>query len=122
MPFALVRMGFVPGLVRRSRGGANLIRTPKARDQPRHRPGCPMEESVPLTRRHALLATASLLATAAARAEDYPARPVELIVPFTAGGGSDLLARLTAEGLARRLGQPFLVVNRPGANTNIGML
>jgi tripartite-type tricarboxylate transporter receptor subunit TctC len=74
------------------------------------------------TRRHALLATASLLATGAARAEDYPSRPVELIVPFAAGGGSDLLARLTGEGLARRLGQTFVVINRPGANTNIGTL
>jgi tripartite-type tricarboxylate transporter receptor subunit TctC len=81
-----------------------------------------MEKSVPLSRRHALLATASLLAIGTARAEDYPGRPVELIVPFAAGGGSDLLARLTGEGLARRLGQPFVVINRPGANTNIGTL
>jgi tripartite-type tricarboxylate transporter receptor subunit TctC len=74
------------------------------------------------TRRHALLATASLLATNAARADDYPSRPVELIVPFAAGGGTDLLARLTGEGLGKRLGQSFVVINRPGANTNIGML
>jgi tripartite-type tricarboxylate transporter receptor subunit TctC len=57
-----------------------------------------------------------------ARAQDYPARPVEMIVPFAAGGGSELLARLLADGLARRLGQPFVVVNRPGANTNLGTL
>ena len=75
-----------------------------------------------LSRRDAMLAVASLLAAGAARAETYPTRPVELIVPFAAGGGSDLLARLAAEGLAKRLGQPFLVINRPGANTNIGML
>jgi tripartite-type tricarboxylate transporter receptor subunit TctC len=74
------------------------------------------------TRRHALLATASLLATNAARADDYPSRPVELIVPFAAGGGTDLLARLTGEGLGKRLGQSFVVINRPGANTNIGTL
>jgi tripartite-type tricarboxylate transporter receptor subunit TctC len=55
-----------------------------------------------------------------ARAQDYPARPVEMIVPFAAGGGSELLARLLADGLAKRLGQPFVVVNRPGANTNLG--
>ncbi len=77
---------------------------------------------MPLSRRHALLATAALLATGSARAETYPARPVELIVPFAAGGGTDLLARLAGEGLAERLGQPFVVINRPGANTNIGML
>jgi tripartite-type tricarboxylate transporter receptor subunit TctC len=57
-----------------------------------------------------------------ARAQGYPARPVEMIVPFAAGGGSELLARLLADGLARRLGQPFVVVNRPGANTNLGTL
>jgi tripartite-type tricarboxylate transporter receptor subunit TctC len=81
-----------------------------------------MENRVPLSRRHALLATASLLAPGAARADEYPSRPVELVVPFAAGGGSDLLARILAEGLGKRLGQPFVVINRPGANTNIGML
>jgi tripartite-type tricarboxylate transporter receptor subunit TctC len=77
---------------------------------------------VTLSRRDALLAAASLLAAGPARADDYPTRPVELIVPFAAGGGSDLLARLLAEGLATRLGRPFVVINRPGANTNIGTL
>jgi tripartite-type tricarboxylate transporter receptor subunit TctC len=85
-----------------------------------HRPR--MTTRVTLTRRSALLAAASALAAGTARAEDYPTRPVELIVPFAAGGGTDLLARLAGEGLARRLGQPFVVINRPGANTNIGML
>src|SRR5579871_4579135 len=75
-----------------------------------------------LTRRDALLAAASCIAATAARAQDYPTRTVELIVPFAAGGGSDLLARLLGEGLAKRLGQSFVVINRPGANTNIGML
>jgi tripartite-type tricarboxylate transporter receptor subunit TctC len=60
--------------------------------------------------------------TVPARAQDYPARPVEMIVPFAAGGGSELLARLLSDGLARRLGQPFVVLNRPGANTNLGTL
>jgi tripartite-type tricarboxylate transporter receptor subunit TctC len=54
-------------------------------------------------------------------AQGYPTRPVE-IVPFAAGGGSELLARLISDGLARRLGQPFVVLNRPGANTNLGTL
>jgi tripartite-type tricarboxylate transporter receptor subunit TctC len=43
-----------------------------------------------------------------------------MIVPFAAGGGSELLARLLSDGLAKRLGQPFVVLNRPGANTNLG--
>jgi tripartite-type tricarboxylate transporter receptor subunit TctC len=69
-----------------------------------------------------LLLALVVIATAMspARAQDYPARPVEMIVPFAAGGGSELLARLLADGLAKRLGQPFVVVNRPGANTNLG--
>ena len=68
----------------------------------------------------ALLALA--LAALPARAQDYPTRPVELIVPFAAGGGAELLARLLSEGLNKRLHQPFLVINRPGANTNLGTL
>jgi tripartite-type tricarboxylate transporter receptor subunit TctC len=76
---------------------------------------------VTLTRR-ALLAATSMLAAGAARAETFPARPVELIVPFAAGGGTDLIARLVGEGLGSRLGQSVVVVNRPGANTNIGTL
>ena len=55
-------------------------------------------------------------------AQDYPARPVELIVPFAAGGGTDLMARLLGEGLHKRHTQPFPVINRPGANTNLGTL
>jgi tripartite-type tricarboxylate transporter receptor subunit TctC len=71
-----------------------------------------------------LILAAALVASAipSARAQDYPTRPVELIVPFAAGGGSELLARLLADGLAKRLGQPFVVLNRPGANTNLGTL
>ena len=56
----------------------------------------------------------------AAAQEGWPTRPIELIVPFAPGGGTDLLARLLAEGLSERLGPRVLVVNRPGANTNIG--
>jgi tripartite-type tricarboxylate transporter receptor subunit TctC len=67
-------------------------------------------------------ATLSGVTIVPARAQDYPARPVEMIVPFAAGGGSELLARLLSDGLARRLGQPFIVLNRPGANTNLGTL
>jgi tripartite-type tricarboxylate transporter receptor subunit TctC len=52
-------------------------------------------------------------------AQAYPTRPVRLIVGFPAGGGADTLARLTAQWLSERLGQPFIVENRPGANTNI---
>lgn len=54
-----------------------------------------------------------------ALALDYPARPVRIIVGFPAGGTPDLFARLIAEWLSRRLGQSFVVENRPGAATNI---
>ena len=64
----------------------------------------------------------ALFAAAPAQAQNYPAKNVELIVPFAAGGGTDLLARLMSEGLGKRLNQSFIPLNRPGANTNTGTL
>jgi tripartite-type tricarboxylate transporter receptor subunit TctC len=55
-----------------------------------------------------------------AAAQTYPTRSVRLIVPFGAGGAPDILARLAAQWLSDRLGQPFIVENRPGANGNLG--
>ena len=54
-----------------------------------------------------------------ARAQAYPSRPVRLVVGFAAGGAPDLLARLMGEWLSERLGQPFVIDNRPGRGTNI---
>jgi tripartite-type tricarboxylate transporter receptor subunit TctC len=54
-----------------------------------------------------------------AHAQTYPSRPVRLIVGFAAGGGSDILARLTGQALSERFGQPFVVENRTGAGSNI---
>jgi tripartite-type tricarboxylate transporter receptor subunit TctC len=59
-------------------------------------------------------------ATRSARAQSYPTRPVHLIVAYPAGSAPDTIARLTAQHLSTRLGQPFIVENRPGAASNIG--
>src|SRR5437660_7183838 len=54
-----------------------------------------------------------------ARAQTYPTRPVRLIVGFPPGGATDLNARLIGQLLSERLGQTFVIENRPGANTNL---
>jgi tripartite-type tricarboxylate transporter receptor subunit TctC len=53
-------------------------------------------------------------------AQAYPARPVRLIVPLAPGGATDIVARLMGQWLSERLGQPFVIENRPGGGTNIG--
>ena len=63
---------------------------------------------------HAVLGLASV-----AHAEDYPTKPIKIVVPFTAGGGVDGLARAFAEKLATKFGQPVIVENRPGASGNL---
>jgi tripartite-type tricarboxylate transporter receptor subunit TctC len=59
-------------------------------------------------------------ATSIARAQSWPARPVRIIVGFTPAGATDILARLIGQWLQERLGQTFIVENRPGAGSNIG--
>jgi tripartite-type tricarboxylate transporter receptor subunit TctC len=67
------------------------------------------------------MATAlSLLSPAPARAQAYPVRPVVIIVPFAAGGGNDVLARLLAQRMSATLGQQFVIENRPGAGGTTG--
>jgi tripartite-type tricarboxylate transporter receptor subunit TctC len=64
----------------------------------------------------------SIFALASAHAEQYPSRPVTIMVPFAAGGGSDLLARLVAQKLEEKLGKPFIIENRPGAATTLAAM
>ena len=66
------------------------------------------------------LLTAAVLGTAHAQAPGYPSRPSRIVVGFVAGGPSDLVARMVAQGLTERMGQPFVVENRPGATGTIG--
>jgi len=70
---------------------------------------------------HLAAGTAALPAVSRiARAQAYPARPVRIIVGFAPAGGTDIMARLIAQWLSERLGQQFVIENRPGAGTNIG--
>ena len=77
-----------------------------------------------IPRRRCLQLTLAAAAASAfpqsASALDYPTRPVRVIVPVAPGGGADIVARLTCQWLSERLGQQFIVENRPGGGTNIG--
>jgi tripartite-type tricarboxylate transporter receptor subunit TctC len=78
---------------------------------------------LPHRRRFLHLATGAAALPAVSRfawAQAYPSRPVRMIVPLSAGGSTDIVARLIAQRLTDRLGQPFIVENKPGAGTNIG--
>src|SRR4029453_4117907 len=76
-------------------------------------------------RRHILasMAAAGAFAAAGARGEDarWPDHPVRVIVPYPAGGSTDVLTRILAERLKEIFGQPFVIANRPGAGGDIGI-
>ena len=76
--------------------------------------------------RRRVLGLAGLAAAAATRsrrasAETYPSRPVRWIVPYPAGGSTDIVSRIMAEWLSARFGQQFVIENKPGGGTNIGV-
>ncbi|MGV2701765.1 UNVERIFIED_CONTAM: tripartite tricarboxylate transporter substrate binding protein, partial [Raoultella ornithinolytica] len=72
----------------------------------------------PYAKRLLALATLSLAATA--QAQSWPTQPIRWIVPYPAGGGTDVLARTVVSGLEKPLGQTVVVENRPGAATIVG--
>jgi tripartite-type tricarboxylate transporter receptor subunit TctC len=73
-----------------------------------------------ISRRAALFVCASIILSGAACADNYPAHPVKIVVPFPAGGSNDIIARILAQKLSERTGQQFVVENRGGAGGNIG--
>jgi tripartite-type tricarboxylate transporter receptor subunit TctC len=77
-----------------------------------------------MNRRSALLGLTALAAPAlmsrAARAQNFPTRPVRMVIPFTAGGSNDVVGRMLGDAMAQRLGQPVVVENRGGAGGVLG--
>ena len=63
---------------------------------------------------------AAVLTSSAALAADYPVRPVKWVVPYAPAGTTDVLARIVAQWLTERMGQPFIIENKPGAGNNLG--
>src|SRR5882724_1417367 len=72
------------------------------------------------TLRIAIAAFAATLIGFSARAQDYPVRPIQVIVPFAGGSASDVVTRIMLDRMGKSLGQPFIVDNRPGAGGNTG--
>ena len=68
----------------------------------------------------AILALSAATMVENASAQNYPARPIHLIVPYPAGGGTDFFARLVGQKMSELIGQPIVVENKPGAATNLG--
>jgi tripartite-type tricarboxylate transporter receptor subunit TctC len=72
------------------------------------------------TKRLAAICAMGALGMSAAAAQDYPKRTVQIIVPYAAGGTTDILARTVGQKLSMLLGQPFLIINKPGAGGSVG--
>jgi tripartite-type tricarboxylate transporter receptor subunit TctC len=72
--------------------------------------------------RGALIALATTLGVGAAHAQNYPARPIQVIVPYAGGSASDVVTRILLDRAGKSIGQPFVIDNRPGGAGNIGTL
>ena len=68
-----------------------------------------------------LCGLAAVAAALPAAAQDYPTRPVKIVVPYAPGGATDVIARVVAQRLGESLGQNFVVENRPGASGNLAL-
>jgi tripartite-type tricarboxylate transporter receptor subunit TctC len=96
------------------------LRRPRHPDQG-HRPAAPASrENRTMLRPIRLILVCLLAAPACAMAQPYPSQPIKVIVPFTAGSPNDVVARLLADGISKRLGENLVIENRPGAGTTIG--
>src|ERR1700682_5431069 len=67
-----------------------------------------------------LLVLAAALGVSSAAAQQYPTKPVKIVVAFTAGGTTDIMARMLAQKLTEKFKQPFVIENKPGAGGNLG--
>jgi len=75
---------------------------------------------MPATWKTVALIVALAASIAAARADDYPSRPIRLVVPFAPGGGADSIARILAKRVSQTIGQMIVIENRAGAASIIG--
>jgi tripartite-type tricarboxylate transporter receptor subunit TctC len=113
----------------RSAARSRIWPPPSSRMMARTRPNARLKGSDPphggrggrMMMRFMGLAILLLAAGASASADTYPSRPARILVPFTAGGATDIVARIMAQKLSERLGQQFVVENRPGASGNIAI-
>lgn len=79
-----------------------------------------MRPTISLTLTATLVAMAATFACSGVAAQNWPTKPIRLIVPFSAGGANDLMARSAAEGASKALGQPIIIENKPGGGTTLG--
>ena len=76
----------------------------------------------PFASRLLLVAACTVAVTAGAYAQDYPSKPIRMVIPYTPGGSIDTVGRLVADQLQRRLGQPIVIENTPGASGLLGTI
>src|SRR5262249_27705401 len=100
-------------------GRAHPVEAEPKKRQPRDSGGIEQQREVSMTRLMAL-ALAAVLATLPASAQTWPDKPVHVVVPFTAGSATDVVARAVAQQMSKNLGQVFVVDNKPGAGGTIG--